>query len=75
MLARLGFLGFVWDISYTVSLPLGAWFFNSGSYVCVFGVSLLLYVTASLLALVRLWGFKEKINSADLTLKGPLVLL
>ena len=65
----------VWDVSYTVSLPIGAWLFNSGSYVCVFGVSLLLFIIASLLAVLRLWGFKEKINSEDLTLRGPPIIL
>ena len=66
----LAVLGIVWDVSYTVSLPLGAWLYNSGGYICVFGVALGLYLLASLLALVRLWGFKEKINSEELTLKG-----
>lgn len=66
----LAVLGIVWDVSYTVSLPFGALLYNSGGYICVFGVSLGLYLLACLLALVRLWGFKEKINSGDFTLKG-----
>ena len=70
----LAVLGIVWDLSYTVSLPLGAWLYNSGGYICVFGVSLGLYLLACLLALVRLWGFKEKRNSEDLTLKGTEAL-
>ena len=67
---RLGILGFMWDISYFVSLPLGAWLFNSGSYVCVLGTSLVLYILASLTMLIRLWGFPEKINQANMSFKG-----
>jgi len=66
---RLGILGFMWDISYFVSLPLGAWLFNSGSYVCVLGTSLVLYILASLTMLIRLWGFPEKINQANMSFK------
>ena len=62
--------GMIWDLSYTLSLPLGAWLFNSGGYVCVLGTSLALYVSACGLGLVRLWGFQEKINRTDLALKG-----
>ena len=29
----LAVLGMVWDLSYTISLPLGAWLFNSWGYV------------------------------------------
>ena len=68
----LAVLGIFWDVSYTVSLPFGAWLFNSGGYALVFGTSLILFIIASLLALVRLWGFKEKINSGDLTIQGCL---
>ena len=72
---RLAVVGMIWDWSYTISLPLGAWLFNSGSYVCVFGAALLLNLLSCLLALLRLWGFKEKINRGDLNLKGlPLFL-
>ena len=60
----------MWDWAYTISLPLGAWLFNYGSYVCVFGTSLLLFLLACLLAFLRLWEFKEKINSSDLNVKG-----
>ena len=72
---RLAVVGMIWDWSYTMSLPLGAWLFNSGRYVCVFGAALLLNLLSCLLALLRLWGFKEKINRGDLNLKGlPLYL-
>ena len=67
---RLAVLGMMWDWSYTISLPFGAWLFNSGSYVCVFGTSLLLNLLACLLAALRLWGFKEKINKSDLKVSG-----
>ena len=69
---RLTVLGMMIDWAYTMSLPLGAWLFNSGSYVCVFGTSLLLNLLSCLLAALRLWGFKEKINSTDLNVKGLL---
>ena len=72
---RLAVVGMIWDWSYTMSLPLGAWLFNSGRYVCVFGAALLLNLLSCLLALLRLWGFKEKISRSDLNLKGlPLCL-
>ena len=67
---RLAALGFVWDVSYFISLPLGAWLYNSGSYVCVLGTSLLLYCIACLLGIIKLWGFKEKIKKTHLTFKG-----
>ena len=67
---RLAALGFVWDLSYLVSLPLGAWLFNSGSYVCVLGTSLGLFVIACILGVVRLKGFREKINQSDMAFRG-----
>ena len=67
---RLAVMGMMWDWSYTISLPLGAWLFNSGSYVCVFGTSLLLTLLSCLLAALRLWGFKEKMKKSDLNFKG-----
>ena len=67
---RLAVLGFMWDLSSPIALPLSAWLYNSGGYICVFGVALGLYLLASFLALLRLWGFKEKINNEELTLKG-----
>jgi len=59
---RLGVLNFCWQISKPLSLPLGAWLYDSGGYVCVMGTSLLLYVIASFLGLYKLWGFQEKIG-------------
>ena len=71
---RLAVLGMMWDWSYTISLPLGAWLFNSGSYVCVFGTSLLLSLLSCLLAGLRLWGFREKINKSELNVSGLSLL-
>ena len=68
-MVRLGVLGFVWDISYLVSVPVGAFLFNSGSYICVLGTSVMLYATACALGTWRLWGFKEKILKSSMTLK------
>ena len=67
---RLAALGFVWDVSYFISLPLGAWLYNSGGYVCVLGTSLTLYCIACILGIIRLWGFQEKITKTQLTFKG-----
>ena len=67
---RIAAIAIMMDWAYTLSLPLGAWLFNSGSYVCVFGTSLLLVLLSCLLAAARLWGFKEKINRSDLNFKG-----
>ena len=64
---RLAMLGFCWDVSYLVSMPLGAYLYNSGSYVCVLGTSLLLYAIACSLGTYRLWGFKEKIIQSSMT--------
>ena len=65
---RLAMLGFCWDVSYLVSMPLGAYLYNSGSYVCVLGTSLLLYAIACSLGTYRLWGFKEKIIKSSMTI-------
>ena len=67
---RIAVLAIMMDWAYTISLPLGAWLFNSGSYVCVFGSSLLLYILSCLLAFLSLWGFEEKINRRDFNFKG-----
>ena len=72
---RLAVLNMMWDWSYAISQPIGAWLFNSGSYVCVFGTSLLLHLLACLLAFLGLWGFKEKINRSDLSIKGLSLVL
>ena len=69
-LIRLGMMGFMWDLSYLVALPVGAWLFNSGSYICVLSTALLLYVVACVLGVIRLWGFQENINKTDMTWKG-----
>ena len=66
---RLGVLGFMWDLSYLIAIPLGAWLFSFG-YVHVFGSSMVLYVIACSFGLARLWNFKEKINKSDMSFKG-----
>ena len=72
---RLAVMNMMLDWAYTISLPLGAWLFNSGSYVCVYGTSLLLSLLSCLLGFVGLWGFKEKINRSDLNFKGKILKL
>ena len=67
-MVRLGVVGFTSDISYLVSVPLGAFLFDSGSYICVLGTSVLLYATACALGTWRLWGFREKIMESNMTL-------
>ena len=63
-------MGYMWELAAFIGLPLGAWLFNSGSYVLVFGFGLGLYVTACVFGLLRLWKFEEIIHQKDLTLKG-----
>ena len=71
---RLGVLGFMWDLSYLIAIPLGAWLFSFG-YVHVFGSSMVLYVIACSFGLARLWNFEEKINKSDMSFKGILHFL
>ena len=59
----------MWDLSYLIAIPLGAWLFSFG-YVHVFGSSMVLYVIACSIGLARLWNFKEKINKSDMSFKG-----
>ena len=54
---RLAVLGYMWDLAYLVALPVGAWLFDNGCYNCVFGTSVVLYVLACFLGVIRLWGF------------------
>ena len=67
---RLAVMGFMWDVSTPIALPLSAWLFNTGGYVCVMATSLGLYVLACLLGLLRLWNFKENKKSSTATLWG-----
>ena len=66
---RLAVLGFMYDLSYFISIPLGAWLFSFG-YVQVFGTSMALYVLSCIIGLARLWNFKEKKSKEYLTFKG-----
>ena len=67
---RLAVMGFMWDVSTPIALPLSAWLYNSGGYVRVMSASLLLYVIACLLGLLRLWNFKENKKSSSATVWG-----
>ena len=71
-MARLGFASLAWSVSQPISYPFGSLLFDSGGYVCVFSTSLLLFVTASLLGLFRLWGFEEKLTKQEASLKGKV---
>ena len=59
------------QISKPTLFPLGAWFliFDSGSYDCVFGCSLLLFVIVSGLGIYKLWGIKVKMEMEKASLK------
>ena len=63
-------IGYMWDLSYFMATPIGAWLFNTGGYNLVFGIGVCLYAIACLLGLVRLWGFEEKISKSDLSFTG-----
>ena len=67
---RLAVLGYMWDLAYLVALPVGAWLFDNGCHNCVFGTSLVLYVLACFLGVIRLWGFQEKMKSDKTSFKG-----
>jgi len=71
-MARLGFASLMWAVSQPISYPFGSLLFDSGGYICVFSTSLLLFCTASAMGLIRLWGFKEKIEKKETSLKGLL---
>ena len=67
---RIAIVNYMFDLGYLVSVPLGAWLFNIGSYPLVFGTGLGLYVLCIFVAFWRLWGFDEKIVKSDLSIKG-----
>ena len=67
---RIGVLDIVSNIGLIASLPLGAYLYEHGSYICVFSTSVLFYVLACLAGLGRLLNYQEKIKSAELRLKG-----
>ena len=46
-----------------VSAPLGAWLFNSGGYVWVFGASLFAISLSYIYMVLRLWNFQEKLKA------------
>ena len=63
----------MWDLGYFIAQPLGAWLYNTGGFVLNFGSAVCIYSLACFIGVVRLWGFKEKINKCDLTIKGKLI--
>ena len=67
---RLTALGLCWNISRPISFPLGSWLFDSGGYVTVFSVSLLLFILASALGIWGVWGFREKMEKEAASFKG-----
>ena len=67
---RLQAMGIMWDLSYFVALPLGAFLYNSGGFVGVFGTAVALNVVACILGFVRLRNFKENIKKSDMNIKG-----
>ena len=62
---RLAVIGFMWDLSTPIALPVSAWLYNSGGYVCVMATSLILFIIACIIGLFRLWNFKENKKSAE----------
>ena len=60
----------MWDLGYFIAQPLGAWLYNTGGFVFNFGSAVGIYSLACFIGVVRLWGFKEKINKCDLNIKG-----
>ena len=69
---RVSIAGYMWDLGYFISQPLGAWLYNTGGFVLNFGTAVGIYAFACFIGVVRLWGFKEKINKSDLTIKGKI---
>ena len=63
-------LSLCWSVSRPISFPLGAALFNSGGYVCVMAVSLLLFLIAAALGLGKLWNFQEKIGKHQVKFVG-----
>ena len=59
---RIAIVGYMWEVAAFVGVPLGAWLFNTGSYLLVFGTGVTIYLAACILGLNTLWGFKEKLN-------------
>ena len=59
---RIAIVGYMWELAAFVGVPLGAWLFNTGSYLLVFGTGVTIYLSACMLGLKTLWGFKEKLS-------------
>ena len=67
---RMAVFTFFNDLSYLAALPLGAFLFNSGSYVRVFATDVSLQILGFVLVITRLWSFQEKMNDSDHTFRG-----
>ena len=72
---RMAVFGFFNDLSYLAALPLGAFLFNSGSYVRVFATDVSLQILGFVLVIARLWNFQEKMNDSDHTFRGGYPVL
>ena len=60
---RMAILSFSYHMTVPISAPVGAWLYNFGGYVCVFGASLGVISIAYIYMLLRLWNFEEKIKA------------
>ena len=72
---RMAVFTFFNDLSYLAALPLGAFLFNSGSYVRVFATDVSLQILGFVLVIARLWSFQEKMNDSDHNLRGGYSVL
>ena len=70
---RVSIFCFVQDLANFVALPLGAYLFNSGSYVRVFATDFCLNTFAFLFLIIRLWDFEDKIRNSDLKIRGTVI--
>ena len=72
---RMAVFTFFNDLSYLAALPLGAFLFNSGSYLRVFATDVSLQILGFVLVIARLWRFQEKMNDSDHTFRGGYSVL
>ena len=71
---RVQVAGYMWDLGYFIAQPLGAWLYDYGGFVLNFGSAVGIYSLACFIGVVRLWGFKEKINKSEVTVRGEFFL-
>ena len=60
---RMAILSFSYHMTVPISAPVGAWIYDAGGYVSVFGASLGVISVAYIYMLLRLWNFEEKIKA------------